>query len=279
MTTRTIQDVHRDYKDHKLSEEKAVEEICSLVHTRILRMGRRLRIGYEAEDVVQDVMEAFHEHRMIDADSLYMSWFIRAASNKFTDIYRSRRASPFISTPVNEIQRWCEPIDPRCLNKEIENNAVLYDLFHKTPSVSDLDRNILLMRYEGARFSELAKIHGLTPGAIKVRTYRALEKLHETTRKKLPPSSGNGAAPQGGREPVEDHHSSETVDQEHDVDIDEVDIDRRCAELFIELRGMFDLLCEEEPVRQEQKVRILSRLRGYLGMQKRTKARAAACSR
>jgi RNA polymerase sigma-70 factor (ECF subfamily) len=128
-----------------------------------------------SEDLVQEVFIRVLKYAgSYDPGLSFRVWLYRLARNCYFDSLRKQRAD-ISSDEINEI-RSPEPI-PEELAVQKQDTAFLREALEKMP---DEKREILVLsRFHGLRYEEIAQILKCEIGTVKVRVYRALKELRE----------------------------------------------------------------------------------------------------
>ena len=128
-----------------------------------------------SEDLVQNVFVRMLQYKgSFSGDGTYGAWMFRMARNVNYDYHKKAARTEFSKASHTEIK---DPMNDE-LNEEIEmqgNNVLLKRAMAK---LSEEKRQLLVLtKYKGLKFSELAEIIGCSEGAAKVRVHRALKEL------------------------------------------------------------------------------------------------------
>ncbi len=129
-----------------------------------------------SEDLVQNVFVRMLKYKSsYTGEGLFVAWMFRMARNVNHD-HHNKVAKEKISLNVSSGELGNAAEDD--LNDDIEkegNSVLLRKALAKLP---DEKRELLIMsKYKGLKFKELADIIGCTEGAAKVRVHRALKDL------------------------------------------------------------------------------------------------------
>ncbi|MEM8846448.1 MAG: RNA polymerase sigma factor [Bacteroidota bacterium] len=129
-----------------------------------------------SEDLVQNVFVRMLQYKnSFSGDGAFAAWMFRMARNVNYDYHKKTMKTEFSGNSFNiEIK---DPMNDE-LNEEMEaegNNALLRRAMAK---LSEEKRQLLVLtKYKGLKFSELAEVIGCSEGAAKVRVHRALKEL------------------------------------------------------------------------------------------------------
>lgn len=125
-----------------------------------------------SEDLVQDVfLRILKYRRSYRPGTPFRPWMYQIARNARADHASKQR-------PHAELDDGAGAASPAAA--PVEQNQQ-YELLHRAlRELTDEKREILLLsRFQGLRYEELAQIYGCQLGAMKVRVHRALEELRE----------------------------------------------------------------------------------------------------
>ncbi|WP_435624621.1 RNA polymerase sigma factor [Flagellimonas sp.] len=129
-----------------------------------------------SEDLVQNVFVRMLQYRgSFSGEGAFGAWMFRMARNVNYDYHKKASKTEFSNNSSNiEIK---DPMD-NALNEGIEtegNNVLLRRAMSKLPE--EKRQLLVLTKYKGLKFSELAEVIGCSEGAAKVRVHRALKEL------------------------------------------------------------------------------------------------------
>lgn len=183
-------------KRAQAGDQMAFREIVERYKTRVMSFVYRFLPNHnDAEDVAQEVFaSAFFALRDFQLQSTLISWLYRIAVNESFEWLRRKRARPLVyESDLNEDALQTIHNRPRgqaaAFDSVLAQREMLIRLLSEIPPG---DRTMLLLReVEGYSLAELASITGLTGNAIKVRLFRARQKLLKAARRK-PPKGGAG---------------------------------------------------------------------------------------
>src|SRR4051812_32067395 len=163
-------------------DERAFVRLFGELAPRIHAFFRR-SFGAEtaADDLTQQTFLQLHRaRRQFRGDAPVLQWAFSIAARVRVDELRRRYREPLLDEDgldaIDEAR--CPPIRDPALNSEVEVSvrAALDDL---PPSQRVV---VHLNRYEGMTFAEIAKVLGTSEGAVRVRAFRAYERLRERLR-------------------------------------------------------------------------------------------------
>jgi RNA polymerase sigma-70 factor (ECF subfamily) len=136
-----------------------------------------------SEDLVQGVFERILKYRSsYTGEGEFATWIFRIARNHHADYYRSSMADPIedANNPDWELQ----PALGSDASIETEEDVNRWLIQHALDKLdSDKKKVLVLSRYEGFRYREIAEIMECSESAVKVRVFRALNEMKETITK------------------------------------------------------------------------------------------------
>jgi RNA polymerase sigma factor (sigma-70 family) len=139
----------------------------------LLRMTRNRALS---EDLVQEVFFRVLKYaKSYDCDHSFSRWLYGMAHNAYRDCrHKTRGEQPEIAVPET---RSNEPM-PEELFARKQDVLLLEEALQKLPE--DKREVLVLSRYHGLRYEDIAAILKCEVGAVKVRAYRALKELRAT---------------------------------------------------------------------------------------------------
>lgn len=149
-------------------------------HRRLYGFFYRLTLRRDiSEDLVQGVFERILKYRSSYTDEgEFANWIFRVAKNHHTDYYRSKEKAPVEENgPDLELQPASGPNGHIESDEDINRWLVQQALDKLDP---DKKKVLVLSRYEGFRYREIADIMECSESAVKVRVFRALNEMKET---------------------------------------------------------------------------------------------------
>jgi len=131
-----------------------------------------------SEDLVQSVFERILKYRSTySGDGKFETWIFRIARNLQSDDYRRRESSPIdTDTPDFEIISNTLADSSNDHDKDLNQWLVRQAMDRLDPEKKEA---LVLSRFEGFRYREIANIMGCSESAIKVRVFRALNEMKE----------------------------------------------------------------------------------------------------
>lgn len=142
-------------------------------HQRIYHYLGKMTGNYTAaEDLTQTVFEKLINYRLsFNPDQKFENWVFRIARNAFMDQVKLNGKMPKAhSIEVSDLQNITEDQESTA-----EQDALLTKALNALQSD---DREILVLtRFEKLKYAEVAKIIGTTEANVKIKVFRAIEKL------------------------------------------------------------------------------------------------------
>jgi RNA polymerase sigma-70 factor (ECF subfamily) len=142
-------------------------------HQRIYRYLGKLSGNYTAaEDLTQTVFEKLiHYRQSYNPDQKFENWVFKIARNAFVDQVKLNGKLPRAhSIEVTDLQHISEDQE-----NTAEQDALLTKALNALPPD---DRDILVLtRFEKLKYTEVATIIGTTEANVKIKVFRAIEKL------------------------------------------------------------------------------------------------------
>lgn len=137
---------------------------------------RFLRNAEAAEDVTQDVFVKMLKYaQQFHGDAKLSTWLFSIAANLCRD--HLRKADNKAKEPEEALMVIAAPLDQapdRALEARENERRIQRALEALTPEQREA---ILLSRYQGLSYAEIAQIAGCSEGAVKTRVFRAMETL------------------------------------------------------------------------------------------------------
>jgi RNA polymerase sigma-70 factor, ECF subfamily len=172
--------VRRVQQGDELAFREVVERYQAKVHSIIYGI---LRNRNDAEDIAQQVFaKVYFSIRNFDSRSSLLTWIYKITVNECYDYLRKRRVrklvyeSDFSEEDTAHLSHVDAAVDSR---PSVESDLARRDYVVKLLSrVSEEDRSLLLLKeVEGHSVEELATITGMNQNTIKVKLFRARQKL------------------------------------------------------------------------------------------------------
>jgi RNA polymerase sigma-70 factor (ECF subfamily) len=133
----------------------------------------------DADDLAQETfLRAYQNLRQFNPDKRFFTWLYTIALNVIRNNLRWKRLRPAPKPETTE--SLSEPADlsnPETLAIEAEKARLLEICLQKLPA--DLREAVVLRYYQDLSFDEISAITNSSVSAVKMRTYRALERLRK----------------------------------------------------------------------------------------------------
>lgn len=127
-----------------------------------------------SEDLTQNVFERLLRYRQsFNAQYSFRSWIFRIARNVRAEHYKKNGQYSFDLIDQQKTDTVTDSIE-----KEIDDKEKIQLLEKALNGLDEDQREILLLtRYQGLRYSEVAQLLNCSEGAVKVRVFRAIKAL------------------------------------------------------------------------------------------------------
>jgi RNA polymerase sigma-70 factor (ECF subfamily) len=178
--------IRRVQRGDELAFREVVERYQTKVHSIIYGI---LRNRNDAEDIAQQVFaKVYFSIGNFDSRSSLLTWIYKITVNECYDYLRKRRVrklvyeSDFSDEDTARLSRSNAAVDPR---PTVEADLAGRDYVRKLLArVSEEDRSLLMLKeVEGHSVEELAQMTGMNQNTIKVRLFRARNKLLKAARR------------------------------------------------------------------------------------------------
>ena len=164
------------FSDEQLMQQAATGNLDALpvlferhhkhVYNFLLKMSRDQMLS---EDLTQDVFYKVIKYRESYKDGKFISWLFTIARNSLSSHY-TRKKEKYTSLDAH-IYKLAE-------DEGYEKSEELSQLDRALQKLDEVDRELLILnRLQEIKYKELAEITGSTPGAVKTKVSRALNKL------------------------------------------------------------------------------------------------------
>ncbi len=170
-------------------DERALGVLLERLRNRLVlwasaRLGPALRARYEPEDVAQQVLlELSRRSQEFRGDALasFLAWVFRIGRSCIAELADHDGALKR-QLPVPA------PFSQTSPSARAERNERLAQVMAAMALLSDADREaIALLKLEERSTAELAELWGVSPGAVRVRCFRALRALRRLLGVSTPP--------------------------------------------------------------------------------------------
>lgn len=130
-----------------------------------------------SEDLVQSVFERLLKYRhSYSGDGRFSTWLFSIARNQFIDHHRIAKRNG-ISVQIDETRFEMPEITDETFHQKTKKKDILEMALNELPA--EKREVIILSRFEGLKYKEIAEILETTEGAIKVKMYRAMKELKD----------------------------------------------------------------------------------------------------
>ncbi len=190
--------VRRIQQGDELAFREVVERYQTKVYSIIYGI---LRSRNDADDIAQQVFtKVFFSIGRFDSRSALLTWIYKITVNECYDYLRKRRVrrlvyeSDFSEEEALRLSRSEPAVDAK---PSVESDIARRDYVVKLLSrISSEDRNLLLLKeVEGHSVEELAQMTGMNQNTVKVKLFRARQKLLKAARRLArQPGGGHGLA-------------------------------------------------------------------------------------
>ena len=129
-----------------------------------------------SKDLVQTVFYRMLKNRThYKGKGKFISWMYQIARNLWIDHCKKNRRIDF----MDDMERW-ELKEGLNTDEQIEREEQLRQLRMALQNLSEEKKEVLILsRYQGLKYSEIARVLNTSEGAIKIRVFRALADLRE----------------------------------------------------------------------------------------------------
>jgi RNA polymerase sigma-70 factor (ECF subfamily) len=186
--------VRRVQKGDELAFRELVDRYQSKVFSIIYGI---LRSRNDAEDIAQQVFaKIYFSIGNFDFRSSLLTWIYKITVNECYDYLRKKKVrklvyeSDFSEDESRRIERTEAPVET---SRPVDQRLAQHDLVVKLlEKVSAEDRQLLMLKeVEGHSVEELAAITGMNENTIKVKLFRARQKLVKAAKRLMPHYTGS----------------------------------------------------------------------------------------
>jgi RNA polymerase sigma-70 factor (ECF subfamily) len=167
-------------------DDAAYLQLLRAITPRIRQLVRRQR-GFageaEVEDLVQDILLSVHTARATYSPSRpFAPWLLAVVRNRLADGARRYARIARREMQVDELDVTFFELEPNQQIAEEAEAGALRDAVQRLPKVQR--RAIELLKLEELSLKEAAAVSGISVGALKVATHRAMASLRLALRKR-----------------------------------------------------------------------------------------------
>lgn len=129
-----------------------------------------------SEDLVQTVFYRILKNRtQFKGNGKFSSWMFQIAHNLWADHYKKNHKTDL----KDDMEKW-QLKEGLSTDEQIVREEQLRQLRTALHSLSEDKREVLILsRYQGLKYNEIAKILDTTEGAVKIKVFRAIADLRE----------------------------------------------------------------------------------------------------
>lgn len=130
-----------------------------------------------SEDLVQSVFERLLKYRhSYSGDGKFSTWLFSIARNQFIDHHRKAKKNG-VSVQIDESRIETPESMDEPVHQKMKKRDILEMAMNELPA--DKREVIILSRFEGLNYKEIAEILETTEGAVKVKMFRAMKELKD----------------------------------------------------------------------------------------------------
>jgi len=130
-----------------------------------------------SEDLVQTLFERILKYRKnFKGEGMFTTWMYRIARNVLIDHYKQYQRKESMFNYDDDMSKYLLKDD-----QDLESVELKHLCLRKAMDKLDSDKLeiIILSRYQGLKYKEIAEIMGTTEGAIRIKMFRALNDLRK----------------------------------------------------------------------------------------------------
>lgn len=179
--------VRRAQKDDK----QAFEDLVRRHQNRVFAVaGGILRNREDIEDIAQQVfLKAYFSIKRFDQRAAFSTWLYKITVNECWDLLRKKKVRPLVfeaelsEEQAQTYQSSSEQSDGR--PDTSERMAAQQQIEQLMSCLEDRDRDMLVLKeVQGFSVEEIAEIMGINANTVKVRLFRARQKITERVRRR-----------------------------------------------------------------------------------------------
>jgi len=172
-------------------EKEAFEVLVTKHHGRVFAVaGGILRNREDVEDIAQQVfLKAYFSLKRFDQRSAFSTWLYKITVNECWDLLRKKKVRPLVfESELNEEQAHAYQSTEQSteyagdVSDQLETRQQLEQWLD---CLEERDRTMLVLKeVQGFTVEEIAEIIGINGNTVKVRLFRARQKIAERIRRK-----------------------------------------------------------------------------------------------
>jgi len=172
-------------------EKEAFEVLVTKHHGRVFAVaGGILRNREDVEDIAQQVfLKAYFSLKRFDQRSAFSTWLYKITVNECWDLLRKKKVRPLVfESELNEEQAHAYQSTEQSteyagdVSDQLETRQQLEQWLD---CLEERDRTMLVLKeVQGFTVEEIAEIMGINGNTVKVRLFRARQKIAERIRRK-----------------------------------------------------------------------------------------------
>jgi len=169
-------------------EREAFAALVNAYAKPIFNLAFRMTGSIEsADDLAQaSFLRAYQKLNQFDTDKRFFTWLYTIALNIIRNHLKSSPAPAFRIAEINQpSSEPVEPSNPEGLVLDREKSRLLEICLRELPP--ELREAVVLRYYQDLSFDEIGAITGASVSAVKMRTYRGLERLRILLSERFPP--------------------------------------------------------------------------------------------
>ncbi len=186
---------HADDRDlvtkAQLGDKQAFESLVARHQGRVFAVaGGILRNREDVEDIAQQVfLKAYFSLKRFDQRSAFTTWLYKITVNECWDLLRKRKVRPLVfESELNEEQAHAYHTTEQKSDFGLDVSDRLEareQLDHWLDCLDERDRSMLVLKeVQGFTVEEIAEIMGINGNTVKVRLFRARQRIAERIRRK-----------------------------------------------------------------------------------------------
>jgi len=171
-------------------DKRAFEELVRRHQNRVFAVaGGILRNREDVEDVAQQVfLKAYFSIKRFDQRAAFSTWLYKITVNECWDLLRKKKVRPLVlEAELTEEQAQVYQSSEQSDGKPdtSEQMAAREQVEELISCLEERDRSMLVLKeVEGFSVQEIAEIMGINANTVKVRLFRARQKMAERVRRK-----------------------------------------------------------------------------------------------